>query len=64
MAHWTALAAARHHVLEAAGYDAEADGLAGAPPIRVIAGAKRHGTIDRAVRFLGLGNQLDPARPG
>ena len=55
MAHWTALAAARHHVLEAAGYDAEADGLAGAPPIRVIAGAKRHGTIDRAVRFLGLG---------
>ena len=55
MAHWTALAAARHHVLEAAGYDVEADGLAGAPPIRVIAGAKRHGTIDRAVRFLGLG---------
>ena len=55
MAHWTALAAARHHVLEAAGYDSEADGLAGAPPIRVIAGAKRHGTIDRAVRFLGLG---------
>ncbi len=55
MAHWTALAAARHHVLEAAGHDAEADGLAGAPPIRVIAGAKRHGTIDRAVRFLGLG---------
>ncbi len=55
MAHWTALAAARHHVLEAAGYDGEADGLAGAPPIRVIAGAKRHGTIDRAVRFLGLG---------
>ena len=55
MAHWTALAAARHHVLEAAGYDTEADGLAGAPPIRVIAGAKRHGTIDRAVRFLGLG---------
>jgi glutamate/tyrosine decarboxylase-like PLP-dependent enzyme len=55
MAHWTALAAARHHVLEAAGYDSEADGLAGSPTIRVIAGAKRHGTIDRAVRFLGLG---------
>jgi len=55
MAHWTALAAARHHVLAAAGHDVEADGLAGAPPIRVIAGAKRHGTIDRALRFLGLG---------
>ena len=55
MAHWTALAAARHHVLERAGHDTEADGLVGAPPIRVIAGAKRHGTIDRAIRFLGLG---------
>ena len=44
----------------AAGHDVEATGLAGAPPIRVIAGAKRHGTIDRALRFLGLGT----ARPG
>jgi glutamate/tyrosine decarboxylase-like PLP-dependent enzyme len=55
MAHWTALAAARNHVLAAAGHDVEVDGLAGAPPIRVIAGGKRHGTIDRALRFLGLG---------
>jgi glutamate/tyrosine decarboxylase-like PLP-dependent enzyme len=55
MAHWTALAAARNHVLAQAGYDVERDGLAGGPPVRVIAGAKRHGTIDRAIRFLGLG---------
>jgi glutamate/tyrosine decarboxylase-like PLP-dependent enzyme len=55
VAHSTALAAARNHVLAQAGHDVERDGLAGAPPIRVIAGAKRHGTIDRALRFLGLG---------
>ena len=55
MAHATALAAARHHVLANAGHDVERDGLAGAPPIRVVAGAKRHGTVDRALRLLGLG---------
>ena len=55
MAHATALLAARHHVLAAAGHDVERDGLVGAPPIRVVAGAKRHGTIDRALRFVGLG---------
>jgi glutamate/tyrosine decarboxylase-like PLP-dependent enzyme len=55
VAHSTALAAARNHVLAQVGHDVERDGLAGAPPIRVIAGAKRHGTLDRALRFLGLG---------
>ncbi len=55
MAHLTALAAARHHVLQAAGWDVEEQGLAGAPPIRVLAGAGRHVTVDRALRFLGLG---------
>ncbi len=55
MAHATALAAARNHVLAAAGHDVERDGLVGAPPIRVVAGAKRHGTLDRALRFVGLG---------
>jgi glutamate/tyrosine decarboxylase-like PLP-dependent enzyme len=55
MAHVTALAAARHHVLAAAGWDVERDGLAGAPRIRAVAGAKRHTTIGRALRFLGLG---------
>jgi glutamate/tyrosine decarboxylase-like PLP-dependent enzyme len=55
MAHATALAAARHHVLRSAGHDVERDGLIGAPPIRVLAGVKRHGTLDRALRLLGLG---------
>lgn len=55
MAHFTALAAARHHVLKTAGWDVEANGLTGAPPMRVVVGEERHTTIDRALRFLGLG---------
>ena len=55
MAHLTCLAAARHHVLKAAGWDVEERGLAGSPPVRVLAGARRHVSIDRALRFLGLG---------
>jgi glutamate/tyrosine decarboxylase-like PLP-dependent enzyme len=55
MAHVTALAAARHRVLALAGHDVERDGLAGAPPIRVVAGLERHVTVDRALRMLGIG---------
>jgi glutamate/tyrosine decarboxylase-like PLP-dependent enzyme len=55
MAHVTALAAARHHVLARAGWDVNASGLAGAPPIRVVVGEKRHVTLDRALRLLGIG---------
>jgi glutamate/tyrosine decarboxylase-like PLP-dependent enzyme len=56
MAHATCLAAARHHVLAQAGWDVERDGLSGGPRIRVVAGAKRHVTVDRALRLLGLGS--------
>jgi glutamate/tyrosine decarboxylase-like PLP-dependent enzyme len=55
MAHVTALAAARHEVLARAGWDVAADGLAGSPPIRVVVGEKRHVTVDRALRLLGIG---------
>jgi glutamate/tyrosine decarboxylase-like PLP-dependent enzyme len=55
MAHFTALAAARGAVLARAGWDVDRDGLAGAPPIRVLAGAERHITVDRALRLLGMG---------
>jgi glutamate/tyrosine decarboxylase-like PLP-dependent enzyme len=55
MAHVTGLAAARGHVLDAAGWDVGARGLTGAPAVRVLAGEKRHVTIDRALRLLGLG---------
>jgi glutamate/tyrosine decarboxylase-like PLP-dependent enzyme len=49
------LAAARHRVLERAGWDVERDGLQGAPRIRVVAGQERHATIDRSLRLIGLG---------
>lgn len=55
MAHVTALAAARHHVLAGAGWDVAVDGLAGSPAIRVLVGEKRHVTVDRALRLLGIG---------
>ncbi len=56
MANFTALAAARHSVLDEAGWDVKADGLIGAPRVRVIVGEERHVTIDRAIHFLGLGS--------
>ena len=55
MAHVTGLAAARFHVLDAVGSDVGRDGLQGAPRVRVLVGAKRHVTVDRALRLLGLG---------
>ena len=50
------LAAARHAVLRATGHDVERDGLSGAPRVTVFVGADRHATVDRAVRFLGMGS--------
>lgn len=55
MAHVTCLAAARNGVLAKHGWDVEQRGLMGAPRIRVITGDQRHGTIERALRLLGLG---------
>ena len=55
MANFTALAAALHDVLRRVGWDLAADGLWGAPRVRILAGEARHGTIDRALRFLGVG---------
>ncbi len=55
------LAAARLHVLESHGWDVGRDGLFGAPRVRVLAGAERHATIDRALRLLGIGEgALEP----
>jgi glutamate/tyrosine decarboxylase-like PLP-dependent enzyme len=55
------LAAARHRVLQRAGWDLPARGLVGAPRVRVLAGAERHATIDASLRLLGLGTDcLEP----
>jgi glutamate/tyrosine decarboxylase-like PLP-dependent enzyme len=56
-ANTVALAAARHHVLAAAGFD-DGDGLFDAPRIRVLAGDERHATIDRSLRLLGIGHRV------
>jgi glutamate/tyrosine decarboxylase-like PLP-dependent enzyme len=55
MANFTALAAARHAVLAREGWDVEVRGLSGAPAVRVVTSDLRHATIDRALRYLGLG---------
>jgi glutamate/tyrosine decarboxylase-like PLP-dependent enzyme len=55
MANFTALAAARHRVLQNTGWNVEADGLFGAPPIDVFVGEEAHYTIAMALRLLGLG---------
>jgi len=55
MANFTSLASARHSVLRKAGWDVEADGLMGAPPVSVIVSEESHYTIFLALRLLGLG---------
>lgn len=55
MANFTCLAAARHEVLRRAGWDVEEQGLIGAPPVHVVAGADAHVTILTSARMLGLG---------
>jgi len=55
MASFTGLAAARHKVLADAGWDVEAEGLHGAPPVNIVIGTEAHVTIHTALRYLGLG---------
>lgn len=56
MAHVTGLAAARHAVLARHGWDVERKGLQGAPRIHVLCNSQNHGSIERTLRFLGLGS--------
>jgi glutamate/tyrosine decarboxylase-like PLP-dependent enzyme len=57
MANLTALAAARHALLARAGWDVEADGLFGAPPITVVVGEEAHASVLKALGLLGLGRK-------
>lgn len=57
MANFTCLAAARQKVLADAGWDANGDGLFGAPPITVIVGEQAHVTLHKALGMLGLGRK-------
>src|SRR3954468_6710164 len=55
MANFSALAAARHAVLEREGWNVEADGLIGAPTITVIVSDEAHPTLFKSLGLLGLG---------
>jgi glutamate/tyrosine decarboxylase-like PLP-dependent enzyme len=55
MANFCALAAARHAILERAGWNVEQDGLFGAPPITVVVGDEVHSSLIKALGMLGLG---------
>jgi glutamate/tyrosine decarboxylase-like PLP-dependent enzyme len=57
MANLTALAAARHTVFARAGWDVEADGLLGAPPITVVVGDEVHASVLKTLGLLGLGRK-------
>ena len=55
VANFCGLAAARHAVLAKVGWDVEADGLFGAPPITVVVGEEAHASLIKALGMLGLG---------
>jgi glutamate/tyrosine decarboxylase-like PLP-dependent enzyme len=61
VANFVCLAAARGEVLRREGWNADADGLFGAPPITVLIGDDAHATVFSALQFLGLGH--DRVRP-
>ncbi len=58
MAQFSCMAAARDAVMRRAGWDVETAGMAGGPAIRFIVGEERHGTVDLAGRYLGLGTPI------
>jgi glutamate/tyrosine decarboxylase-like PLP-dependent enzyme len=57
MASFTSLAAARHALLERAGWDVESDGLFGAPPLTVVVSEEVHVSLLKALGMLGLGRR-------
>src|SRR5437016_10672986 len=56
-ANFSALAAARHALLARAGWDVEAQGLFGAPPITVVVGEEVHASVQKALSMAGLGRE-------
>ena len=57
MANFTALAAARHALLQKQGWDVGASGLYGAPEIKVVVGEEVHVSALKALSMLGLGRE-------
>ena len=57
MANAAALTAARDQQLARVGWDAQADGLFGAPELTVVVGEKAHSTVIKALGMIGLGRE-------
>lgn len=55
MANFTGLAAARNSLLTRAGWDVEANGLFGAPELKVVVGEEYHASMRKALGMVGLG---------
>jgi glutamate/tyrosine decarboxylase-like PLP-dependent enzyme len=55
MANFVGLAAARHALLARSGWEVEAQGLFGAPPISVLLSEQTHVSVGKALSLLGLG---------
>jgi glutamate/tyrosine decarboxylase-like PLP-dependent enzyme len=62
MANFTALAAARHSVLAAVGWDVVRLGLQGAPPVTVVTHEGTHVTVYASLQMLGMGREGDRVR--
>jgi len=57
MASFTCLAAARTAMLQRLGWNVEADGLFGAPPLTVVVSEETHPSVTKALGLLGLGRR-------
>lgn len=57
LAHMTGLAAARHALLQRVSWDVETEGMFGAPAIAIMTSDQRHGSVERAARYLGFGQR-------
>lgn len=57
MANFSGLAAARHRLLQQQGWDVEANGLFGAPPLTVVVGEEVHVSLLKALQLLGFGRE-------
>ncbi len=56
-ANFSALAAARHSLLARSGWDVEAQGLFGAPPLTVVIGEEVHASVQKALALVGFGRE-------
>ena len=57
IANFSALAAARNRVYRDIGWNIEADGLIGAPPVSILVGEEVHPTVIKGLGLLGFGRE-------